>query len=1010
MYVRVLGPVSAESGGHDVAISVNQRLLVALLAAHAGRIVPADVLTDALWPDEQPRKPTAALQNLVSRIRARLAPTDLDLLVTRPPGYGLVLDAGSVDRLEFEARLNDARTETDPRRALDGYAAALELWRGHPYAEFAHVPTLRADAVWLDELHTVAREERLVALTRLDPAAAVAELEAVVVATPFRERPHALLMEALHRTGRRRDALGAYTAYRTMLAEQLGLDPSPTMQALEHAVLDDTLANAVGGTVGDAPTRVPAAAQPGNLPVRRTSFVGRAAEIDAVGCHVHHHRLVTLVGAGGSGKTSLAVEVARSVGGRFADGAWVVDLLQLTSGSRIAEHVAATIGLGTLPLDDLTASLVTRLRDRRLLIVLDNCEHVIDDAAALADALLDGDDGTRILSTSREPLRVRGEVVSRVEPLGVPSEAASLADVLASASGRLLVDRIGAADTALRLTDADAAAISAICRRLDGLPLALELAAARVPSLGLQQVAERLGDRFSLLTSNHRGGIAHHQTLRAAIAWSVDLLDDQQRLLLARLSVFAGGFDLDATEAVCADDRLQVRRVPEALATLVERSLVVTNRPDGAGAADTVRYQLLETVREYAAELLDGEPGEAEAVVRRHRRWSAALAAAIGDGFLVDTDTWYRRLRVDFANLGAAFHRALDHGDVADALDLVASLRWAPFNTGHLYGEHRAWIEAALAHAREGAIDDPALMARGLVAAGAVAGLETRSAEALALLNEALASLHGSGTGEEAVWCRMWLGAFAADLGRFDEAVEHTRVGLGLAESIGDPAGVVYLANQHAENAMAGALLLPAPDYLLVARDTYAIALREAGRHGIDEGLVRAEHGMALLTALDDPSAGLDLCERALSGWRRLGYGNRLIVGLICSARVAVLAGESSTTAALTGEAIEAIAMVGYRQPLGRAVETAAVHALDTGDTTSAALLAGAAGCRFLTPRWFVSIGAEQRFAHARDADPDWEVGLAAGASMTDDAVMALVRQVCQVAARAATGVRHEGP
>lgn len=183
-----------------------------------------------------------------------------------------------------------------------------------------------------------------------------------------------------------------------------------------------------------------------------------------------------------------------------------------------------------------------------------------------------------------------------------------------------------------------------------------------------------------------------------------------------------------------------------------------------------------------------------------------------------------------------------------------------------------------------------------------------------------------------------------------------------------------------------------------MARDTYAVALREATRYGIDEGLVRAEHGLALLIALDDPGAGLRLCERALTGWRRLGYGNRLIVGLICTARVAMLAGAAPTAAALIGEAVEAIAKVGYRQPLGRVVETAAVHALDTGDTASAALLAGAAGCRFLTPRWFVPIDADKRFARAAEADPDWAIGTAAGASMTDDAVMALVRQVCRVA------------
>jgi predicted ATPase/DNA-binding SARP family transcriptional activator len=981
MYMRILGPVVAESGGTSAAVSANQRHLLALLACRAGHIVGAEQLVDALWGEATPRHPTAALQNLVSRIRSRLVGEDRDLLVTRPPGYGLMVGPGSLDQTDFEDLLARARSETTPEAGIARYDAAFELWRGGPYGEFADSALLRQEAVRLEEVNATAREDRLALVIRSLPEQAVGELEALAAATPYRERVHALLMEALHRSQRTRDALHAYRSYREMLVDELGLDPSPAMQQLEHAILTHTLEHT------EAPpgaTRV--VSRRHNVPLRRTTFVGRSDDMVALAAHLEQARLVTVLGAGGAGKTSLATEVARSLEGAFDDGVWLIDLLQVSDGDHLADHVAATMGLAALRRDQPLASLTEHLASRRALLVLDNCEHVVDQAARLAGTLLDGAEDIRLLATSREPLRLSGEAIHRLAPLDVPAETATPAEVFASAAGQLFVDRVTAADLSYASAEADVDRIRSICRRLDGLPLALELAAARVPSLGLAEVADRIDHRFDLLTSTDRDAIPHHQTLQAAIGWSIDLLDDRHRALLAQLSVFVGGFDLSGAEAVCLDPGDEPTAVVDGLGLLVDRSLVAVRRDeDGA-----LRYRLLETIREFArSELCSDDVARHE----RHRDWCLHLAGSIGDGFLSDTSSWYARLRLEFPNLRAAFQWCLEQGDAAGALDLVASLRWAPFNTGHLYGECATWIETSLAAAR--GTDVPAeTLGRGMIAAGAVAGLENRAPEAVALLSEALTTLHEAHAPGEAVWSYMWLGAFTADLGDFEQAVEHTRQGLDIALADSTPTAIVYLANQHAENAMAASIMHGIDRYAEIARDAYELAVLHATASGIEEGLIRAENGRALLDATADPARVLAQCTRALAAWKELGHGNRLIMSLVSAARVALLAGEPATAASLNSEAADAMEHVGWRQPLGRLLETAAVHALDTGDRARAALLRGGATSRFLTPRWFVPIGAPERFTAARAAEPaEWDLGVAAGASMADGALLELTRR-----------------
>jgi tetratricopeptide (TPR) repeat protein len=321
-------------------------------------------------------------------------------------------------------------------------------------------------------------------------------------------------------------------------------------------------------------------------------------------------------------------------------------------------------------------------------------------------------------------------------------------------------------------------------------------------------------------------------------------------------------------------------------------------------------------------------------------------------------------------------------------------LRWAPFNTGHLYSEHRSWIEQALTAAEHADVADH-VRARGIVSAGAVAGLEGRSADAIGLLQQAVDLLDDLQDDHEIIWCHMWLGAFAADNDQFADAIEHTQRGLALAHRIGSTTGTVYLANQHAENNIAAAAFLHRPECLDEARSALTLAASASQAAGIEEGLVRATNGLAILRAPTDPHASLAACQDALATWRRLGSGNRLIMSLVSASRVAILADDHETSARLLIEAIDAISAVGWTQPIGRLLEAATVLAVLDSQPETAALLTGAGAARFMTPRWYVDISVPldaARSAAQVSAPEVWESGLQRGAGLTDDEIFDILR------------------
>jgi predicted ATPase/DNA-binding SARP family transcriptional activator len=672
MEFRVLGALEVRRGDDPVAVgSRKERALLAALLVNANAVVPSDRLIDVLWGGESPPSDRNSLQTYVARLRRRLAvagPGGAPIL-TRPPGYVLEVDANQVDALMFEALLGEALSvlSGDPSRALRLLDEALGLWRGPAFAEFADEALARAEAVRLEELKQTAMEGRVEALLALGRVVeAIAELEPAVAAQPLRERPHAQLMRALSRGGRQVDALRLYQRYRQRLGEELGLEPSAALCDLEADIIrqhPDVAASTSPALAG---------ARRGNLPAPGTSFVGREHEMAELVAVLGRARVVTLVGPGGVGKTRLALQLAGVVAGDYADGTWLVELAPVGSPNAVVHVVGAALGLNPAPGRTLEEVLVDFLRGRRLLLVVDNCEHVLQAAALLVEKLARSCPGLTVLATSRERLAVDGEHTWPVPPLPVPPRAAGDVDAMADVPAvALFVDRACAARPDFRLDAPTAVAVAEICRSLDGLPLAIELAAARMGALTARDLADRLGERFPVLTSGRRSEAERHRTLRAVVDWSYGLLDEAERRLFERLSVFAGGWTLAEATAVCAGDALPRHGIVPLMASLVDKSMVVGPEPRGTG-----RYGLLETLRQYGAERLEAR-GEAEAIRRAHAQAFLGLVEEGSRGLQsVDEGAWVDRLNAEVDNLRAAHNWCRRIGDADLALRLSSGLHW----------------------------------------------------------------------------------------------------------------------------------------------------------------------------------------------------------------------------------------------------------------------------------------------------------------------------------------------
>ncbi|MGA5320955.1 BTAD domain-containing putative transcriptional regulator [Streptomyces seoulensis] len=682
---RLLGTTQAlRPDGTPVPVGgARLRALLTVLALRAGRTVPAGVLVDEVWGADPPADAPGALQALVGRLRRALGS---DAIASVDGGYRLTAAPDDVDLARFDRLTGDGRRaldDADPAKAAVLLDDALALWRGPVLAD---LPDRTADAArWETRRLDALRARHTAALALRHAESSLPELAALCDEHPLDEPLQALRLSALRDTGRTAQALAAYEEVRRLLADRLGSDPGAELRALHAELLADTGPEPVAPTPAAAAGPRPA---PGNLPARLTSFVGRESDIDAIGADLAGSRLVTLLGPGGAGKTRLSMEAAEAVRDTVPDGAWLAELAPVDDPDAVPQAVLTAIGARETVLHgagvesvraasdrwgDPVERLVEYCGRRRMLIILDNCEHVVDAAARLAERLLADCPYLTVLATSREPLGVPGELLRPVEPLPEPVAL------------RLLGHRGAAARPGFTVAD-DPEACAEICHRLDGLPLAIELAAARLRMLTPRQIADRLDNRFRLLTSGSRTVLPRQQTLRAVVDWSWDLLDADEREVLGKLSVFAGGCDLAAAEAVCGPVAL------DALGSLVDKSLVVAAPSAGSG----MRYRLLETVAEYAAERLD-ESGERAAAERAHLTYYRELART--------TDPLLRghhqreaieRIQVEYENLRTALRHAVALRDEQEGLCMVLSLLWY-WQMRDQRLEVRAWCEEVMA-------------------------------------------------------------------------------------------------------------------------------------------------------------------------------------------------------------------------------------------------------------------------------------------------------------------------
>ncbi|MFI0421577.1 BTAD domain-containing putative transcriptional regulator [Spongiactinospora sp. 9N601] len=700
MEFRILGPLDVWRDGRSIEVrGARLRALLIILGLNTGQVVPADRLIGDVWPDGAPADAVNALHSLVSRLRAVIG---RDVIDSRLGGYLLAAEPDDLDANRFErlaAAGQAALAARDHARAAELLGAALELWRGPALLDVAEALFAQGPIARLEELRLSATKDRIEADLALGRhAALLPELETLLAARPLDERLRAFQMRVLYASDRQAAALEVYRQTKQALADELGVDPSAELETTYLAVLRRDPLVRDGGHGGRRT----------NLRASLTSFVGRDAEMEMVERHLAEHRLVTLVGPGGAGKTRLAREVGARAIEHTRDEVWLVELAAVTEPADVLGAMAAVLhppeGIlltgardGAPPAFDLDR-LVTMLATRRSLLILDNCEHLIEEVARLAEVLLGSCAGLRVLATSRESLNIAGERLAWVPPLTVPADATRPAEALEAPAVRLFADRAAAIVPGFTVSERNVAGVARICRRLDGMPLAIELAAAQLRVLSVEQLAERLDDRFRLLVGGSRTAFARHQTLRAVVDWSWELLEPAEQVLLRRLSVFAGGATLESAEQVAGADVLPL------LGALADKSLLQVSR-EPAG----IRYRMLETVRLYALERL-AESGERERLRRAHAATFLALAERAEPCLRgPDQVTWLDRLTAEHDNLRAALRQAIDDHDAGSAVRLVAALGWYWRLTG-ARGEGAEWARQALAVA-DGAPPDATVLA-----------------------------------------------------------------------------------------------------------------------------------------------------------------------------------------------------------------------------------------------------------------------------------------------------------
>jgi predicted ATPase/DNA-binding SARP family transcriptional activator len=875
----LLGPLVVEVGGRPVELTGSRtKAVLAILLAHANSVVSADRLIDDLWAGQPTPGAPVTLQGYVSDLRRALTDAlgEPAPVVTRRPGYLVRITPEQLDVLRFERLIAEVkamgRDQVGHGHAGVGQMAeradllrqALALWRGPALCDFEGEDFARPIAARLEEARMWALEERIEAeLGTGCHSELVTELSALTQEYPLHEPFWGQLMLALYRCGRQAEALRTYQTLRRHLGDELALDPSPALQRLERAILTQhpslelVLEPGAGREQASPPAALPPTARAAsphfNLPVNLTRFVGRGRELDDTRKLLSGTRLLTLAGSSGSGKTRLAVELVAGEADQWRDGVYFVDLSALYKPELVPAAVASAMGLSESGVD--VQSVCEHIGDSHTLLLLDNCEHLVDACAELVEAVLSMCPGTTVLATSQEELRIASETVWRIPPLSLPihTQTPLPERLLGSEAVQLFLDRAASlGDFAREASTLEA--VAHICRRLDGIPLAIELAASLVAILPLEEIVRRLDDRLDLLTRGQRRAVSRHRTLRAAINWSYELLSPSERGLFERLSVFVGQFSVEAAEATGGEGEFL-----DDLSALVSKSMVVTV----PGPGGTRRYQLLDSLRLYGLEKLR-ETGKEHDARRRHAAYYMSFAVE-ADRRLHGPEGADLSMRVikELPNIRAALEWSFSEGDLEVGAQLAGALRsWFFGRMGQL-AQTREWLNGALAAGSELSIP---LRLKVLTAASTVASSQGDFRWGAVVGEEAVALAEELGDPYELAFAIMALGGAALFAGDTERAVGLFERSLAHCEEIGDSwtkASVLTFwgiaSRRSGDGQLARRQLAEALAIFRLLRDEYgqilplvqlAFVAQQLG--DLDEAWRFCEEGMALARRLGD--------------------------------------------------------------------------------------------------------------------------------------------------------------
>ena len=914
---RLLGPIDLVSDGRSVLrAGSRQRDLLALLLLEVDRTVSADRLIDRLWEGAPPPTAGSALQVYVAKLRKLLH--DPVQIITGNGGYRLKIDGKMLDSQCFEQLTTtgqDALRAGSFRTAAARLQSALEMWRGDALADVRHLEGAQVEATRLEELRAQALGDYIDAeLAMGNSAAMTARLEQVVKEHPLKERHWAQLMLALYRDDRQADALRVYQRASLILGEELGIEPGPHLRELEEQILLHDPNLLISSFSPEILT---------NLERQITSFVGRDQELERLTQLVLERPLVTLTGPGGSGKTRLALRLGETLLASYADGVWIVDLGSVSQSSQVPYKVAEALSITEQPGNPLALTVGRHLEQKELLLIIDNCEHVLANAARLTQELLSGCPNLSVLATSRERLGIDGETTWTVPPLAFPAANSEVTIASGHDAVDLFTERARLIDPEFRLDETKSVRVAEICRRLDGLPLAIELAAARVNVLSLDDISERLGDRFTLLSRRSRFQPLRHATLKAAIQWSYDLLDDAERTLFRRLSVFNGRFLLNDAAEICGDrTTVPSSEVFEVLERLVEKSLVVAHTANDG----PTRFSILETLRAFANELQQ-EAGEPERIEDRHADRFLRLAQQ-GEVELQagHQPEWLDRLEGDHDNLRAAFDWLMDSDRVEDALRMGTALRWFWKMHDHV-SEGSDRLQRALAR---GQAVEPAIRARALMAAGIL--LSSSDVDRAYLLLEESQELAGK---SEDILCqglaRGWLGLLDRIGDRLDDSRNHLTSALALLESSGEPWAVAFVLGHLGVLAREQGALDQATAY-----HERALEIDRETRNGQSEAWNLAGLGLVHLYQ-DNHQRSQILLEKSLVVHRDLGFDFEVASMSILLAISFARAGAPEKATAYLAEAADLADHLGSARLSDAICRARAAVAIESGEPSEAA-------------------------------------------------------------------------